>query len=357
MIAHSTFGSAAWATARRSFVRFGIALALGCSASLATAAVQQPNTAPASAPEWSAIDRELSEIAPYRAMLAAELVDGKLVPIHALDADRTLPVGSSFKLYVLGELSRQIEAGRLKWEQLVPIREAQKSVPGGDLRYVPDGSTFTVRYLAERMIQKSDNTATDVLIDLVGRENVEHAMAVMGHHDPSLNIPLLKTREFAFMKLVVPPKQLDAYFADDVAARRAFLANVIPTLSYADLIAAGERQTAPIDIMRTEWLASRNDLARAMAYLWSQSRKPGLRPVSEILSLETQLKFDAETWPYVGFKGGSEMGVLSGTWLMERKDGRMFVYTVGFADPKKPLDMKRVVKALEMGVDRLAVVK
>jgi hypothetical protein len=332
-------------------------LALACTGIAGTAAVQEPATAPASAAQWAAIDHAFSEIAPYRAMLAAEILDGQLVPVHALNADRTLPVGSSFKLYVLGELSRQVEAERFDWEQLVPITESQKSVPGGDLRYVPNGTTFTVRYLAERMIQKSDNTATDVLIDLVGRENVERAMGVMGHHNPGLNIPLLKTREFAFMKLVVPSERLDAYFAADVPARRSFLADVVAGLSYEDLIAAAERQTAPIDIMRTEWLASRNDLAKAISYLWVQSRKPGLRPVSEILSLESQLEFNAEVWPYVGFKGGSELGVLSGTWLMQRADGRLFVYSAGFADPKQPLDMEKVIAALEMGVDRLAVVK
>lgn len=347
-----------WAAAcRTTLLKLAGGLALACTGITGTAAAQEPATVAASAAQWSAIDRAFSEIAPYRAMLAAEIANGRLVPVHALDADRTLPVGSSFKLYVLGELSRQVEAGRFNWEQLIPITDAQKSVPGGDLRYVPDGTTFTVRYLAERMIQKSDNTATDVLIDLVGRENVEDAMALMGHHDPALNIPLLKTREFAFMKLVVPSERRDTYFAADVTGRRAFLANVIPALSYDELIAAGERQTAPIDIMRTEWLASRNDLAHAISYLWAQSRKPGLRPVSEILSLETQLKFDAEIWPYVGFKGGSELGVLSGTWLMQRADGRLFVYSAGFTDPKQPLDMEKVIAALEMGVDRLAVVK
>ena len=67
-----------------------------------------------------------------------------------------------------GTIAQQIEAGTLDWEQLVTIEAEHKSVPSGDLRYAPDGSEYTVRYLAERMMQKSDNTATDVL-DLPGR--------------------------------------------------------------------------------------------------------------------------------------------------------------------------------------------
>jgi beta-lactamase class A len=266
-----------------------------------------------------------------------------------------MPIGSSFKFYVLGALSMQIEEGILDWEQLVAIVDEHKSVPGGDLRYVPNGTEFTLRYLAERMMQKSDNTATDALIYLVGREKVEEAMSIMGHHDPSLNIPLFTTREFAFMKLVVPTEELDAYFASTVEERRQYLTDVVAKLSYEDLIAAADKQTAPINLFGLEWFATRYDLANAVAFLWAQSQKEGLRPVAEVIALETQLTFDGEVWPYVGFKGGSELGMLSGTWLLTRADGRMFVYSLGFADETTGLDMGTIIPVMEQGRDRLAL--
>ncbi len=307
------------------------------------------------AASWKAIDEALAATAPNTVLLTAELIDGEPVEIHALDADRVMPIGSSFKFYVLGALSMQIEEGILDWEQLVTIEEEHKSVPSGDLRYAPDGTQYTLRYLAERMMQKSDNTATDVLIYLVGREKVEEAFAIMGHHDPSLNIPLMTTREFAFMKLVVPSDQLETYFASSVEERRAFLTDVVAKLSYEDLIAAADAQSAPINLFGLEWFATRDDLANAVAFLWAQSQKEGLRPVAEVIALETQLVFDGEVWPYVGFKGGSEMGMLSATWLMQRADGRMFIYSIGFADETAALDMGPIIAVMEQVRDQLAV--
>jgi len=304
---------------------------------------------------WDEIDANLAATAPNTVLLTAELIDGEPVEIHAVDADRVMPIGSSFKFYVLGALSMQIEEGILDWEQMVAIVDEHKSVPGGDLRYVPNGTEFTLRYLAERMMQKSDNTATDALIYLVGREKVEEALGIMGHHDPSLNIPLFTTREFAFMKLVVPPDQLKTYFASSVEERRQFLTDVVAKLSYEELIAAADKQTGPINLFGLEWFATRNDLANAVAYLWAQSQKEGLRPVAEVIALETQLTFNGEIWPYVGFKGGSELGMLSGTWLMQRADGRMFIYSIGFADETAPLDMGPVIAVMEQVRDQLAV--
>ena len=135
--------------------------------------------------------------------------------------------------------------------------------------------------------------------------------------------------------------------------QRRILAEEIDRIPYEAL--ADLDQTAPIEIDRVEWFASRQDLARTMAWLLAQSRQPGMRPVAEIPSLETPLPFDGETWPYVGYKGGSEMGVLSGTWLLERADGRHFVYSVGYRDPDAAIDMAAAAGVMEAGRDRLAL--
>jgi beta-lactamase class A len=297
--------------------------------------------------------QQLAALAPQTAVLAAELIDGECHPIHAQNADQPLASGSNFKLYILGELARQVEAGEVDWEELLAMQERYKSVPHGDLRTVPDGTEFTVRYLAERMIQVSDNTATDHLLFFLGRENVERMLETMGVSDPALDIPLLSTREFALLKLAVPTEQLDAYMAAPVAERRRILAEEIDTmpLSVFDTV---PDQTAPAEIERAEWFFSREDLCRAMAALQEMSERPGLRPVTEILSLETQIPFDPEIWPYAGFKGGSELGVLSGAWLLQRADGRRFVYTVALNDPTAGLDTPVVIATLEAGRDLLA---
>jgi beta-lactamase class A len=340
---------------RRAALAYGAAATTAIAgARLPRAAMAQGSASPAATPAgWDALDQQAAAAAPDVALLAAELVNGEIVPVHALNADLVLPIGSSFKLWILGTLASQVEAGTIEWEQVVQIEDQYRSVPGGDLRYVAAGTPFTLRYLAERMIQKSDNTATDHMLFTAGRENVEQMMTTMGVADPARNIPLISTRELAMMKFAYPTDKLDAYEAASVDERRRLLTEEIDTIPYEAL--ADLEQDAPIEIDRVEWFASRNDLAHTMAWLHAAAQRPGLLPVGEILSLETQLPFDGETWPYVGFKGGSEMGVLSGTWLLRRADDRVFVYSVGFRDPNAALDMDAAVAVMAAGRDLLGM--
>jgi beta-lactamase class A len=321
-------------------------------ARLPLVAAAQDATPAANAPNWDAVDRLVAAAAPDAALLAVELVDDEIAPVHRFNADQILPIGSSFKLWILGTLAEQVEAGTLDWEQLVEIDDRYRSVPGGDLRYVDIGTPFTLRYLAERMIQKSDNTATDHMLFTAGRENVEGMMATMGVAEPGRNVPLISTRELAMLKFAYPTDKLDTYYASGVDERRRILAEEIEAIPYEAL--ADIEQSAPLEIDRVEWFATRDDLARTMAWLHRASQRTELRPVAEIMALETQLPFDGETWPYVGFKGGSELGVLSGTWLMQRADGRHFVLSLGFRNPDGEVTMPVAVAAMEAGREALA---
>src|SRR6478735_7113927 len=328
------------------------AVTFGLPRSAHVAAAQ--DATPAIALTWDDFDQMLAATAPHTAALAAEIIDDVPVLIHGVNADDDMPVGSSFKWYVLGTIAQQIEAGTLDWEQLVAIEAEHKSVPSGDLRYAPDGAEYTLRYLAERMMQKSDNTATDVLIYLVGRENVEAMMTTMGHHDPPLNIPLLTTREFAFLKLAVPTADIDAYLAASVDERRQILTDKIDPMPY-EALAVADNQTVPIELFRLEWFATRTDLANAVTWIRLQSQKEGMQPLAEVIALETQLVFNGEVWPYVGFKGGSELGMVNGTWLLMRADGRWFIYSIIFANEDAPLDMAPIIPVMEAGRDIVAV--
>ena len=343
---------------RRSLAQGGAGLAIGAFAigrNGCVAAAQGASATPAAGavPGWDDVDDLLAVAAPDTALLAAELVDGACETIHALDADAVLPIGSSFKLWILGALALEIQAGRLDWDQLVTIEDRYKSVPGGDLRFALAGTRYTLRYLTERMMQKSDNTATDHVFYLVGRDKVEAAMAAMGHSDPALNEPIISTRELALLKFGNSTEFLDDYYALPVPERRAILDGPLAEQSVDSI--PDLDQTAPLEIDRVEWFATREDLCHTMAWLHAKATETGMRPVTEAMALETQLAFDGEVWPFVGFKGGSEFGVLSGTWLLQRADGRDFVYSVGFKNPDEAIDMPAAIAAMEAGRDRLAL--
>jgi beta-lactamase class A len=186
------------------------------------------------------------------------------------------------------------------------------------------------------MISQSDNTATDHLIHRLGRENIERMMATMGHADPSLNVPLLMTREWFAIKLRLSPDQVDAYLAADDATQRELLADEVEP--QADTLWDGEEWTAPYLIDSIEWFASAADLCRALAALHELAGHPGLGPIQDCLSLNPGIPFDTATWTYVGYKGGYETGVKSDVWLLQRNDGRWFVIAAIINDPTKEID-------------------
>jgi hypothetical protein len=69
------------------------------------------------------------------------------------------------------------------------------------------------------------------------------------------------------------------------------------------------------------------------------------------------MTFDPTTWAYTAYKGGSEIGVLSLTWLLERQDGRTFVLSITLDDQTQVIDEAGAVEVAQGAVDLLASVK
>jgi beta-lactamase class A len=88
---------------------------------------------------------------------------------------------SSIKIAVLAELYRQAQQGKLKLTD-VYIVQASDLVPDSDIMggLTPGITRITLRDLATMMVAVSDNSATNVLIDRVGMDNVNAMLASLG---------------------------------------------------------------------------------------------------------------------------------------------------------------------------------
>lgn len=287
---------------------------------------------------WTELDTDLLALARHASFFAAEINAGTCAPIHGLRADEPLAIGSTFKLYVLGELADQIADQEASWDEPLAIQDSLRSLPSGEMHLDPDGTTYPLLIYALQMIAASDNTATDHLIDRLGRENVEAEMGEMGHAAPEKNVPLLATREWFAFKVKLGPLATLAYLNADDAAQRAFLADEVDpaaaTLEETDTLS----WISPRRIQTIEWFASTSDLCRALAALHERAALPGLAPLTGILSTDPGVVFDARVWSYVGYKGGYETGVLNHTWLLQRGDGRWFAMILTLNDSSFELD-------------------
>ncbi len=127
-----------------------------------------------------AVER-LGQMGTLRYLIAAPS-SGECKALANRDDESLLPLASVFKLYVLGALVDAIRSGEISWDDPVEIRD--EFDVGGPTATAEPGTEFPVRELAKRMITISDNTATDHLMALVGREAVEEIQPVMGHSQP-----------------------------------------------------------------------------------------------------------------------------------------------------------------------------
>lgn len=90
---------------------------------------------------------------------------GKYVTINA---DKMYPAASIIKLPVLFQLFRRAEKGYIDLNGNMSTSEPFITEGSGSLQYFQLGTTLTYKRLAELMIQQSDNTASNMLLALVG---------------------------------------------------------------------------------------------------------------------------------------------------------------------------------------------
>jgi len=106
-----------------------------------------------------------------------------------LNADLVFPTASSIKLAVLLELMRQAQEGKLSLDEKHTIRRSETTVADNEpiLAMLGDGTvTMSLRDIATFMVVLSDNSATNILIDRVGLENINSEIARLGLRETHL---------------------------------------------------------------------------------------------------------------------------------------------------------------------------
>jgi beta-lactamase class A len=186
------------------------------------------------------------------------------------------------------------------------------------------------------MISRSDNTATDMLLATVGRENVERLLPAIGVRAPERNRPFLSTLEMFGLK-ASPDAAFQAWAAADEAGRRAILSRDFAWTG-PDGIDFSGIGIAPRRIDTLEWFASASDLVRTMDWL----RRSGDAETHAILAISPGIsRATAAELGYVGYKGGSEPGVIHMTFLVRNRAGAWHAVSGSWNDPAAPVDEAR----------------
>lgn len=273
--------------------------------------------------------------------------DGTRQQIAGRHVSHQFAIASTFKLYVLAELASQVEAGQRKWTDVVPLSVNNYSSTA--TQNWPRSTPVTLQTLATWMISVSDNAATDALMGVLGREAIEKKLAMIGHSDPDKALPMLTTVEAFALKTNSSLRK--AFQTGNEARQRALLTQKSADLAYEriNLVALG---SGPVAIDSIEWFASPRDTATLLMNL----RNMDNQTVRDILSVNKGVApASAAKWRYLGYKGGSEPGVISMSFLAQSKSDEYYAVTGSWNNATAAVDNTAFAALMTRLLDSVAM--
>src|SRR5437763_1466839 len=134
--------------------------------------------------------QKLIDASGAEAAIAMRTLDGRGELL--IDPDKKFHAASTMKVPVMIELFRQADAGTLRLDEPLLVKNEFHSIVDGSVYqlsvgddsdaevYARIGKTMTLRELCEAMITVSSNFAANLLIERVGAENVRKTVTRLG---------------------------------------------------------------------------------------------------------------------------------------------------------------------------------
>jgi beta-lactamase class A len=138
------------------------------------------------------IQNTLSRVEGNFAVAFKDLKTGKTLFINEKES---FHAASTMKTPVMIEVFKQAKAGKFKMTDAIPVKNSFKSIvdssafslniadDSADTMYQKIGHKMTIYDLTYQMIIRSSNLATNIIIELVGAQNVNATMRKMGAKD------------------------------------------------------------------------------------------------------------------------------------------------------------------------------
>ncbi|BAZ69098.1 MAG: class A beta-lactamase-related serine hydrolase [Pelatocladus maniniholoensis HA4357-MV3] len=98
-------------------------------------------------------------------VFVVDLENGSYVDINA---SASFPAASTIKVPILLAFFQDVDAGKIRLDEMLTMEKEMMALGSGDMRYKPAGSQFKALEVANKMITISDNTATNMLIARMG---------------------------------------------------------------------------------------------------------------------------------------------------------------------------------------------
>jgi beta-lactamase class A len=97
----------------------------------------------------------------------------------AYNENEVVPSASLIKIPIMMEVLRQVNDEKLSLSQRIVVKDDVK-VPYSILNLLESGNSYTLKDVLTLMIIQSDNTAANILMDIVGMDNVNRYITSLG---------------------------------------------------------------------------------------------------------------------------------------------------------------------------------
>jgi len=111
-----------------------------------------------------------------------------------VNPDLLFPAASMVKVPIMAACLKAAQEGQLSLGDNMKLKRSDKAAGSGVLRTRATGSAYTIEQLVELMITYSDNTAANMLIDLLGFDYLNRTFREMGLQQTNLSRKMMDFR-------------------------------------------------------------------------------------------------------------------------------------------------------------------
>ncbi|MEZ5496758.1 MAG: serine hydrolase [Gammaproteobacteria bacterium] len=254
--------------------------------------------------------------------LVAEIDNtGACIPLYERNSNQLRALASVYKIWLLTAAAEAFFLGDIDIYQNVSL-VASELAPGGIINGEPLGTQFPLFDIATLSLGLSDNTAADLLHEVIGRDFIELVISSLGLSNPEDLIPLLNISEQNHLFWSFPLATALDYVNGTEAFQQQFLEDeIIPLGPFTTFL-----HNNYTIMVNGSWRATAMDICKTYAHLRDLPQGSSATLMTDV-AMGSNAAFPnvRNYWDKVWYKGGdlvsgtNGMQVLTYSWMLENQ--------------------------------------